>query len=80
MEHILALELLAAAQGIDFRREIVGNNAQLGKGTQPVYALIREQAPFIEEDTILYPYIDAVKALETSGKLEQVLAVFAQGQ
>lgn len=74
VEHILAIELLAAAQGIDFRREVVGQDARLGVGTQPVYTLIRQQAPFIEEDTILYPYIEAVKSLETSGQLEQVIA------
>ena len=74
VEHILAIELLAAAQGVDFRRETHGEQASLGAGTAPVYELIRSQAPFIEVDTVLYPYINAVKALITSGQLDQVVA------
>jgi histidine ammonia-lyase len=73
VEHILAVELLAAAQGIDFRREAVGQDARLGRGTAPVYHLIREQAPFIQEDTILYGYIEAVKRLISSGQIDQVV-------
>jgi histidine ammonia-lyase len=71
VEHILALELMAAAQGIDFRREETGENAKLGEGTAPVYALIREKVPFIEEDTVLYEYISTVKALVSSGALDE---------
>jgi histidine ammonia-lyase len=70
VEHILAIELLAAAQGIDFRKEFLGRDARLGLGTQPVYQLIREQAPFIEKDTILYGYIDAVEQLLVTGRLD----------
>ncbi|MDK1028464.1 MAG: histidine ammonia-lyase [Anaerolineae bacterium] len=73
VEHILAIELLAAAQGIDFRRESLGLTASLGVGTEPVYTLIRQKAPFIEKDTILYRYIDAVKLLETSGQIERAI-------
>ena len=73
VEHILAIELLAAAQGIDFRRRALGNDARLGAGTTPAYDLIRQHAPFIEEDTLLYPYIDAVHALVTSGELVRVV-------
>jgi histidine ammonia-lyase len=73
VEHILAIELMAAAQGIDFRRETQGENARLGAGTAPVYKLIRTQAPFIEADTIMYTYINAIKALIVSGKVDQVV-------
>lgn len=73
LEHILAIELLAAAQGIDFRRESIGSQARLGKGTQPVYRLIRQQVPFIEKDTILYPYIEAVRSILASGQFEREL-------
>ena len=68
VEHILALELLAAAQGIDFRKQSLGPAAKLGRGTQPIHDLIRRQAPFIAEDTVMYPFIDAVKGLITSGE------------
>ncbi|MCG3210412.1 MAG: Histidine ammonia-lyase [Anaerolineae bacterium] len=74
VEHILAIELLAAAQGIDFRRQELGADAALGEGTQPAYALIRRHAPFIERDTTLYPYINAVKTLVTSGQLVEAVA------
>jgi histidine ammonia-lyase len=60
VEHILAIELLAAAQGIDFRRQILGAQARLGAGTEPIYRRIREQAPFIEQDTLMYPMIERV--------------------
>ena len=69
VERILAIELLAAAQGIDFRRQKLGANAQLGEGTRHAYSLIRQRAPFIEQDTVLYPYIEAVRQLAASGAL-----------
>jgi histidine ammonia-lyase len=69
--HILAIELLAAAQGIDFRRQALGEQARLGAGTAPVYALIRQTAPFVEADRVLYPLIDGVKALILSDQVVQ---------
>ncbi|MDX1520279.1 MAG: histidine ammonia-lyase [Anaerolineae bacterium] len=69
VEHILALELLAAAQGIDFRKQSLGAQAKLGRGTQPAYQIIRQHVPFVAEDTVLYPYINAVKKLIASGEL-----------
>jgi histidine ammonia-lyase len=73
VEHVLAIELLDAAQGVDFRRETHGAQASLGAGTGPVYNLVRTQAPFIEVDTVMYPYINAVKALITSGQVDQAV-------
>jgi histidine ammonia-lyase len=55
----LALELLCAAQGIDFRRRKIGVEKHLGKGTSPVYDEIRSRIPFIEKDEYLKPHIDA---------------------
>jgi histidine ammonia-lyase len=69
VERILALELLAAAQGIDFRRQVLGPEARLGQGTAPAYALIRQAVPFLEEDAVMYPYIEAVRQLIASGAL-----------
>ncbi len=69
VEQILALELLCAAQGIDFRREHLGPEARLGRGTEPAYRLIRQQVPFVETDTLLEPYIQAVHRLLASGAL-----------
>lgn len=73
VEHIVATELMAAAQGVDFRKQDVGENANLGKGTAPIYASIREEVPFIEEDTVLYKYIAAVKSLIASGALDDAM-------
>ena len=63
LEYILALELFAAAQGIDFRKKKIGSNKRLGLGTQPVYNLIRQSVPFIEKDTYLKNYIEAVREI-----------------
>ncbi|MCB9117325.1 MAG: histidine ammonia-lyase [Caldilineaceae bacterium] len=69
VERILAIELLAAAQGVDFRRQVLGDGAQLGRGTRHAYALIRRAAPFVEVDTVLYPHMEAVRRLVASGAL-----------
>jgi histidine ammonia-lyase len=63
VERILAIELMAAAQGIDFRKEVTSPGARLGRGTQPVYDLIRKHVPFIEEDMVLYRYMEVVHLL-----------------
>jgi len=73
VERILAIELISAAQGIDFRKEVLGANAKLGKGTQPVYDLIREHVPFLEEDTVMYPHIEAVRKLIASAEIVKVV-------
>ncbi len=67
--HILGIELMAAAQGIDFRREALGKQAKLGRGTQPAYELIRQHVPFLEKDAIMYPYMQAVRNLVADGQL-----------
>lgn len=61
VEGILAIELMSAAQGIDFRRPQVGAGARLGRGTAAAYACVRRHVPFIERDTVLYGYMDAVR-------------------
>jgi len=66
LECILALELFAAAQGVDFRKKKIGADKRLGKGTQPVYDLIRRRVPFIEKDVYLKNYIDAVREIVAS--------------
>ena len=68
VETILAIELLAAAQGIDFRREVLGDVA-LGRGTAPAYRLIRERVPFLEHDACMAPLIEAARELVRGGEL-----------
>ena len=67
VEHILAIELMAAAQGIDFRLRVMGEKTRLGKGTQPFYERIRSTVPFIEEDTVLTGYLADVHKIVANG-------------
>jgi histidine ammonia-lyase len=78
-ESILTLELFAAAQGIDFRREMLGGNPRLGRGTAVAYELIRQRVPFLEHDAIMYPYIEAVRELVKSGELVRVVERALEG-
>lgn len=58
-QEILAMETLAACQAIDLQEEFVN----LGKGTLLAYNHIRKYVDFIEEDTVMYPYIHKVLEL-----------------
>jgi histidine ammonia-lyase len=69
VERILAIELMAAAQGIDFRKGKLPEEAQLGRGTRAAYALLREHVPFIERDTVLHDYMEAVREIVANGEL-----------
>ena len=69
LELILSLELFSAAQGVDFRRKVLGRDKKLGKGTQPIYDTIRAQVPFIERDVLMKPLIDAVHKIVAEKKL-----------
>src|SRR5690606_14235446 len=68
VERILAMELMAAAQGIDFRRQVLPG-ARLGRGTAPAYALVRAHVPFIERDAVMYPYLEQVRRLVAEGAI-----------
>lgn len=61
LETILALELFCAAQGIDFRKKVIGGDAQLGTGTRDVYSSIRAKIPFIERDEYMKDHIEAAR-------------------
>jgi histidine ammonia-lyase len=45
----------------------------MGRGTAPVYALIREKVPFIENDEVMYPHIEAIHELIASGTVREVV-------
>ena len=59
VERILALELMAAAQGIDFRKQAIGAHAHLGQGIGAAYRWVRKLIPFLDADTVMYPYMEA---------------------
>ncbi len=70
LETILGLEAFCAAQGIDFRKKVLGPDRRLGKGTRELYDTLRNRIPFIEKDEYMKPHIDAacavVRTLETA--------------
>ncbi|MBK8139187.1 MAG: histidine ammonia-lyase [Chloroflexi bacterium] len=66
---ILAIELTTAAQGIDFRKKALGDGVPLGKGTAPVYALVRQTVPFVERDMYINHYVERVRRLVAAGEV-----------
>lgn len=63
LETILGLELLCAAQGIDFRKRSVGDDASLGAGTREIFDEIRAVVPFVQSDEYLKSHMDAVASV-----------------
>ncbi len=73
-ERVVATEILAACQAIDFREDYT-----LGKGTKVAYESVRNVVNFIENDVVMYKEIDKVTDLLRSGelanKVEEVVKV-----
>lgn len=67
--HILGIELLAAAQGIDFLRPL-----QSSAALEEVHALLRSEVPSMSQDRYLAPEIAHASALVQSGALGKVFA------
>jgi len=65
--HILGIELLAAAQGIDFLRPLTSSPA-----LEAAHALLREGCPSVESDRYLAPDIDRATLLVTDGSLSRI--------
>jgi len=59
---IIAVEILSACQAVDFRLQ-KDPQAQQGRGTRKAYKVVREQIPFIPEDTYLKPYLENINDL-----------------
>ena len=72
---IVAIELLAAAQGIDLRRP-----KSTSPSLQRAHAEIRRQAPFLDEDRVLSADIAAVQALVSQGPVPRHGAVPARSE
>ncbi len=66
--HILGIELLAAAQGIDFLRPLASSPP-----LEAVHALLRQSCPTMERDRYLAPDIEQATALVTDGALSRIL-------
>jgi histidine ammonia-lyase len=65
--HILGIELLAAAQGIDFLRPLTSSSA-----LESAHGLLRESCPFVGEDRYLAPDIERATDLVKHGALSRV--------
>jgi histidine ammonia-lyase len=76
VETILALELLAAAQGVDCRRRDarheanrrVNENSRLGRGTRAVYEKIRRSINYFDSDVYLQPHIEFLRKMIANGE------------
>ena len=66
--HILAIELLAAAQGIEFLRPL-----QSSPALEAVHALLRENCPALDVDRYLAPDIEHATTLVRDGSLTRIL-------
>jgi histidine ammonia-lyase len=66
--HILAIEWLAAAQGIDFLRPLTSSPA-----LESAHAMLREHCPSMMRDRIVAPDIEAACTMVRSGALAPVL-------
>jgi histidine ammonia-lyase len=65
--HILGIELLAAAQGIDFLRPLRSSPA-----LEEVHALVRAGSPRVDADRYLAPDIERATLLVTDGSLSRI--------
>jgi len=66
--NVIAIELLAAAQGIDFHSPL-----QTGTEARKAFALVRSVSPAVEKDRALAPDIAAVAQVVVSGKFQKLL-------
>jgi histidine ammonia-lyase len=64
VHHVVAIELLVAAQALDFRAPV-----KPGRGVAAAHALIRSRVPTMERDRELHRDINAVADLVDSGEL-----------
>jgi len=62
-ENVLAIEMLAAAQGIDF------HDLEPGTGTKAAHAKIRAHVSHVENDRVLYQDVETIRELMIRGKL-----------
>lgn len=68
VSHILGIELLAAAQGIEFLRPLKSSPP-----LEAVHALLRQTCPAMPQDRYLAPDIERATALVADGSLARVL-------
>jgi histidine ammonia-lyase len=62
---IIAIELMAGAQALDFRRPL-----KPGKGTQAAHDIVREYVRHLDEDRPLYSDITRLSEVVMSGEIQ----------
>lgn len=67
VEHVLALELLCAAQAYDLLTE--ERKMQAGVGTRVAYRVVRSQIPYLEEDRVPATDLETMVGIIRSGEL-----------
>lgn len=68
LERVLAVELVAGAQAVDFHRPL-----RSGRGVEAGLELIREEVPSLDEDRPLAPDVRRVVAMIRDGRLPSVV-------
>jgi histidine ammonia-lyase len=58
--NVLAIEMMSAAQALDFLKETEGKKYKPGKGTQAAHEEIRKVVKHLESDRVLWPDIQAI--------------------
>ena len=73
VRHILAIEWLAAAQGIDFLRPLASSGP-----LEAAHAMLRERCPTLAHDRFLAPEIEAAGRMVADGTLARILRVLGE--
>lgn len=63
VQHVIGIELLAAAQGMEFHHEEPGN------GTGAALGVIRQSIPFMVKDRVMYLELEKINELLKSGRI-----------
>jgi histidine ammonia-lyase len=66
VEAVLAIEILAAAEGLDYRRPLRSSAA-----LERVHRLVRSEVPHVAEDRAMYPDIEAVTRMVRDGRIRR---------
>jgi len=72
LETILSIELICAAQALDFRLQSTPA-ARMSIAANSAYSAIRNCVPFFEHDAITYPYITKLQQLIRSGTFQSIV-------
>jgi histidine ammonia-lyase len=58
VKKVISMEIFSACQAIDFL-----DKKQMGNTTKKVYDIVRKEIPFIDKDTVLYPYLKLIEEI-----------------